>query len=327
MPIKILYIGYEPKTLDYISRGENNKVIAVSRLDILFCTIINPFNFIFFLLYLLREKPKLVKFNSELFLYNICSFFSFATSGVFKRYKDYILFLSRNKIEVWNINDNECIKKIKENIDLIIVNIWELIDKEIFLAPKLGSLNIHPSRLPKNIGAIPTLWSLKNNDSESAVSYSFIKEGAVDQGDMILQKVFAISTEDNIISLENKVLNIIGLTINRVISDVVSNNYKIIEQNSTILSKTEKYEVYKEIIAGKESSKDILNKTIGYPLIIYGEYCYLKFGKNKIYIKKLSKNKSIFPCLTIRGSDNVDLYAKYFFDVSILDSLYLIIFK
>lgn len=327
MPIAILYIGYEPKTLDFLIKNKKNKIVAVAKMDILSPKTINPFNLLFFLLYFLRQNNFKSKFFLEFFLYAICFVNQFFTTGVFKRYKKYILNLSKNKIKVWDLFDDTCVDKIKENIDLIIVNIWNLIDKKIFTAPRFGSVNIHPSKLPKNIGAIPTLWTLKNNDKESAVSYVFIHEKGIDSGGIIKQENFLIEKDDDIIKIENKVINIISNTINVVIQNIIESKFTLIQQDDTQISKTEKYEIYKEIKPTEEISKDILNKVKGYPYVIYGEYCFIYFKNKKIFLKNINKKGNYRWSFVIECKDGVKLYAKYFFDVNIVDSIFIILNK
>jgi methionyl-tRNA formyltransferase len=331
MSNKILYIGYEPRAVNYILENIDNKVVAVAKMNILSPKSINPINLLFFGLYFFRQKKSKNIPLFESFLAHTCYLFSFGVSGVFKRYKTYILKLYENNIEVWDINDKNSIERIKKNIDLIIVNIWELIDKNIFNAPRLGSINIHPSKLPKYIGAVPTLWALKNKDSESAVTYIYISENGVDRGDIVRQEAFAINTNDNIINIEEKVMNIIHNTINNVITDVVENKIVLIKQNFNLSSKTPKYENYKEIKVEEETSQEILNKVIGYPYVIYGEYCYVKYKHRLIYLKNLhlQNNRFLSSKLNyfISGIDKKPLYAKLFIDVSIFDSLYILFNK
>ncbi len=328
---KILYIGYEPNTVNYILEKGENKVVAVAKLDILNVKTNNPINLLFYFLYSLREKNLKQAKLLEYTLFRICFLLYFFTTGIYKIYGKYILGLYENKVEVWNLNQKIFVDRIKKEIDLIIVNVWGLLSEDIFNAPRLGSINIHPSKLPKNIGAVPTLWALRNNEIESAVSYIYITEKGIDLGDLIFQETFNIDHKDNIISIEDKVLTIIHKTINDVIDIVIKGKKTPVSQNFTEMSKTPKYEEYREIKPILETSREISNKVMGYPYVIYGEYCYIKIRERKIYIKNLHKlgdmNLSRTLNLIIKCQDGVSLYAKLFFDVNINDSLYLIFNK
>lgn len=329
--ISIFYIGYEPKTIEFILKDKNNKITAVARLDILNLKTFNPINILYHFLYLTKLNRPQKSSTLGYLLYIMCYFSDFATTGVYNRYKNYILFLYRNDIQVWDISRNDCADRIKNEIDLIITNIWGLLDKEIFTAPKLGSINIHPSKLPKNIGAIPTLWSLKNREKESAVSYIYITDKGIDSGDIVMQEVFSIYEDDNIIDLEKKIIEIIKNTINSVIKGIINKDVQIVKQNFSQSTKTAKYEAYREIRPESEISEDIINKVIGYPYVIYGEYCYILLNNRKVYLKNIfkvdtSKYRSIFS-FSFKCLDGIYLYTKLFIDVNILDSMFIIFNK
>jgi hypothetical protein len=125
------------------------------------------------------------------------------------------------------------------------------------------------------------------------------------------------------------VLDIIKNTVNKVIDEIIKKEVSVIEQDLTQATKTAKYEAYREINPRVETSREILNKVLGYPYVIYGEYCYIMIRSRKIYIKNVHLqgnevlNKKLN--LIIKGLDNTPLYAKLFIDVSILDSLFIII--
>jgi len=328
---KIFYIGYEPKTVNYILEDKSNLIVAVAKLDILKLKITNPINLFFYFLYFLRYINNKWFALLEYFIFIICFIFSFATSGVIRRYRNYIIKLFINKIQIWDLDDDTCVERIK-NVDLILVNIWGILNKKIFTAPKFGSVNIHPSKLPKYIGAIPTLWALKNNEKECAVSYIYITDKGIDLGEIILQSNFIINKNDNIIDIEDRILQIIHKTINIVIRNVINKQGAAIIQHDIQPSNTPRYEVYREIKPETETSKEIINKIIGYPYVIYGEYCFIRYNSRIIYIKNIREvinKKPLFTRLNlvIKCADNIFLYAKLFFDVNIRDSLYIIFNK
>jgi methionyl-tRNA formyltransferase len=322
----IFYIGYEPKTLSVLINNYNVNVCSVSKLDILDLKTSNPINIFFYLLYNIREKNfKKLKFI-ESFLYIICNRVYGLTTGVYKRYGQYILNLSKYEIEIWNLNNKNIEFKIKNNIDLILVNVWGLLDKKIYKSPKIGSVNIHPSILPKNIGAIPTLWSLKNREKESAVSYVFITEKGIDTGDIIFQQKFDIKSSYNIVDVEKIISKIIFDTLNNVIESVIQNNFVLLKQDLSKITKTAKYEDYKEIKPSIENSADILNKILGYPYVIYGEYCYIYHKNKRIQIKNANHFNYNYFNFKIKCSDGIIIYARYFKDINFINS-FILLFK
>ena len=53
--------------------------------------------------------------------------------------------------------------------------------------PRLGTLNLHTSLLPKYRGLMPSFWVLKNKEKQTGVSVFFVDEG-IDSGPILVQK-------------------------------------------------------------------------------------------------------------------------------------------
>jgi methionyl-tRNA formyltransferase len=70
-----------------------------------------------------------------------------------------------------------------------------IIPEEIYKIPKLGSINIHGSLLPKYRGASPVQTSILNGDSIGGLTIQFLAK-EVDSGDIIIKKEFPIGIND-----------------------------------------------------------------------------------------------------------------------------------
>jgi methionyl-tRNA formyltransferase len=88
-----------------------------------------------------------------------------------------------------NLRDGDFIQAIeKEKADLFVVVAYgKIIPSEIFSLPPLGTINLHPSLLPKYRGAAPMQWALINGDSETGVTVQMMDE-KLDSGDILTQK-------------------------------------------------------------------------------------------------------------------------------------------
>lgn len=85
------------------------------------------------------------------------------------------------------------IKKIKP--DLIIVAAFsQILPKEILKIPKYGSLNVHPSLLPKYRGPSPIQATILNGDKKTGVTIILMDE-KIDHGKIISNFQFLISNE------------------------------------------------------------------------------------------------------------------------------------
>jgi methionyl-tRNA formyltransferase len=104
-------------------------------------------------------------------------------------------------------------------IDLMITHAFmKIIPKEVFSAPKYGSINIHPSLLPKYRGPSPAYWVLKNKEKDTGLTCHFIDEG-VDTGDIINQSNTIVRPDDTIDSIIEKQ----KLTLNNLVNDCIKN--------------------------------------------------------------------------------------------------------
>lgn len=91
------------------------------------------------------------------------------------------------------------------NPDLIIVCGYKfIIPREIFSIPKDGTINIHPSMLPRYRGQHVINWAIINGESETGVTLHFMEE-TLDSGAIIAQKSVPIFIEDTAKDLHDRV--------------------------------------------------------------------------------------------------------------------------
>lgn len=78
-----------------------------------------------------------------------------------------------------------------------------IIPKTILDTPKFGSINVHPSLLPKYRGPSPIQTALINGDKETGVTIMLMDE-KMDHGPILVQKTVLISPDDTYPLLGNK---------------------------------------------------------------------------------------------------------------------------
>lgn len=333
--IKTLYIGLHPQTLRWLNK-ESINVVGVTSLgsDYFYKFSINPANFLFQLLYFLQEKR--ISRALILTVFWLWYPFSIFCTQVFKKYKNYLTELIQKNIQIIDISDiPKTVSFINRNdIKLIVVNLWSILPKEIVGRQSTLAINIHPSKLPEYKGALPTLWSLKNKDRSSAVTFITMDTG-IDTGLIISQYEFNIEPSNCAIDLERKIDLIIEKNILKDIQLYLKN--KIIPRTqSGSGSTTGKYEDYKKINWVNEKAIDIVNKIQLYPYLEPFAFCFAEINGRKIYIKNASvaKNKKLE-----RGSFLFRLHKIFigtaedcvsfviFKDISPIDSLFLLFTK
>ena len=93
--------------------------------------------------------------------------------------------------------------------DLIVVIAFRILPEKLFTLPRLGSINIHASLLPKYRGAAPINWAIINGEKETGLT-SFLLKKKVDTGNVICQERVAIGDDENFDSLYSRLSEMAG---------------------------------------------------------------------------------------------------------------------
>lgn len=134
-----------------------------------------------------------------------------------------------------SINDIESINKIKDiNPDFIVVVAYgQILKKEILQVPKYGCYNVHASLLPKYRGAAPINWSIINGEKETGVTIMEMAEG-LDSGDMIIWDSIPINSDDDAITIHDKLSTLGGELIVKALNDIKNGVANKIPQDHSI---------------------------------------------------------------------------------------------
>jgi len=157
--------------------------------------------------------------------------------GLKLNYSDVKKFALEYKIPVLqpeNLRDEDFINNLNcLNPDIIVIIAFRILPKEIFTIPKLGSINLHASMLPKYRGAAPINRAIMNGESMSGIT-TFFLDNSVDTGSIILQKEISININDTFgdvyYRMSEEGANLIIDTINLV----KNGTYKLISQDNSI---------------------------------------------------------------------------------------------
>ena len=104
-----------------------------------------------------------------------------------------------------NVNSDEFILLLeKYNPDLFVsMSFNQIFKSKIFNLPKYKTINCHAGKLPFYRGRNVLNWVLINDEKEFGITVHFVDEG-IDTGDIILQKSFQITDQDNYKTLLEK---------------------------------------------------------------------------------------------------------------------------
>lgn len=88
--------------------------------------------------------------------------------------------------------------------DLLVVAAYgQILPPAVLQLPRLGSINLHASLLPKYRGAAPIRRALMAGERETGVTIIWMSEG-LDEGDIMLQRAVKIGPEENYGSLHDR---------------------------------------------------------------------------------------------------------------------------
>ena len=86
---------------------------------------------------------------------------------------------------------------------LVVADFGQFLKENLLALPRFGSLNVHPSLLPKYRGASPVQWALANGDKETGVCVLYVTP-KMDAGDILVQSKTEIGPEETAVELESR---------------------------------------------------------------------------------------------------------------------------
>lgn len=136
-------------------------------------------------------------------------------------------------IEVEDLKSEEFEKTLKElNPDLFVVVAFRILPKNILEIPRIGSINLHASLLPKYRGAAPIHWAVINGEVETGCTIFFLDE-KVDTGNIILQKKIPIGDNDTTGDIYSKLMEEGSEQLLAAIDLIESDNYDLKKQEDS----------------------------------------------------------------------------------------------
>lgn len=163
--------------------------------------------------------------------------------------------LKLNQIRMKSANSREFRKLlINLNVDLVIVGTWkERIRKDTYIIPKIGTINVHPSLLPKYRGPNPYLQTILNGEKESGVTLHLLDDN-YDSGAILAQEKIKILNTDTSKELRERS----AITARKMVTELIKDlDTKII----TPIKQNEKYATYYPNISGNEKMLDFKYQT------------------------------------------------------------------
>ncbi|MFA6378233.1 MAG: methionyl-tRNA formyltransferase [Candidatus Omnitrophota bacterium] len=141
----------------------------------------------------------------------------------------------KNNIDVFqplDLKDSHFLEQLRSlQADLFVVIAYgRILTDAILSLPKIFSVNVHTSLLPKYRGAAPIQWAILNGEEQTGISIIKINP-RLDEGDVIAQKIILIDEEDNAISLKEKMKNESPRFLLETLEKIESNEFCLFKQD------------------------------------------------------------------------------------------------
>lgn len=186
----------------------------------------------------------------------------------------------------------------------IVVAYGKIIPENILNLPKLGSINVHYSLLPKYRGASPVESAILNGDTKTGVSIQKMVH-KMDAGDLIALKETEIGLNETAPELRSRLIKLGGELLVKTLPDFIENKLTSTPQNETLATHCTKIKKEDgEINLANDAIKNY-NKYKAY--FHWPRTFFFKDGKRIIITKaKLENNQFIIEKIIPEGGKKID---------------------
>ncbi|MCE9585066.1 methionyl-tRNA formyltransferase [Candidatus Nomurabacteria bacterium] len=211
-----------------------------------------------------------------------------------------IPYIQPDKITKEEININE------QNIQFFLVVAYgKILPEEIINMPKLGSINIHYSLLPKYRGASPVESAILNEENETGVSIQKMVY-KMDAGDILAQEKTEIYPDENAPKLRKRLIEIGSKLLVKILPDFIDEKIKSEKQDENLVTHCKKIKKEDGLVDLESESSNILyNKFRAY----YGWPRIFFFKENKRMIitdASLIDNNFVIKSILPEGKKEID---------------------
>jgi len=121
------------------------------------------------------------------------------------------------------------VKRLRPDI-IVVVAFGHILTTDILSLPRMGTINIHASLLPKYRGPAPIQWAIINGEKETGVTAMLMNAG-LDTGDILLTAKTEITPDDNSAGLHDRLSELGADLLLKTIKSLESADIKPVPQN------------------------------------------------------------------------------------------------
>ena len=139
-----------------------------------------------------------------------------------------------------NLKGKKFLEELKSlKADLQIVIAFRMLPKVVWEMPRLGTINLHGSLLPKYRGAAPINWAIMKGEKETGVSTFFLKH-KIDTGNLLYQSKTTIEADETAGELYNRLKYMGATLILKTTKAVEAANYTALPQDDSLATEAPK---------------------------------------------------------------------------------------
>lgn len=193
-----------------------------------------------------------------------------------------------------NIKDSELADYLSGlNADLFVVVAFKILPPLLLELPRLGSVNLHASLLPKYRGAAPIHWAIINGEEETGCSVFFLDK-SVDTGKIIAQSSTPIGPEETTGELYERLKHIGAELLNESVNSIAVSDYTITPQDDSYATPAPK--LFKEntkidFTAPSQSTHNFVRGLNPFPIA----WCYYDGERMNVHKTKLGPGFDLRP--------------------------------
>lgn len=139
-----------------------------------------------------------------------------------------------------SLRDQHFINPLQDlKADIFVLVAFRILPEEVFLMPPKGTINLHPSLLPRYRGAAPINWAIIQGEKTTGVTTIFIKK-EIDAGNIILQEEIRIKSDETAGSLHDRLADRGGGLLMESIDRIADDSVAVTKQDERFATKAPK---------------------------------------------------------------------------------------
>lgn len=154
--------------------------------------------------------------------------------------KKYAIEQDLKVLQPTNLRAPEFVEEVRTlGADLQVVVAFRMLPRAIWAMPRLGTMNLHGSLLPKYRGAAPINWAVIKGEKETGVT-TFLLKQKIDTGDVLQQKSLPIGENETTGEVYNRMMEMGAGVLLESVRSLESGTYTPLPQNDAEATKAPK---------------------------------------------------------------------------------------